>query len=132
MPGRGIPLPERRIGQAVFSQTITIDTATDSLFSSPFRGYVFSVVSAPTGTGTLDPVLQGSPDGNAWYDLHAFPQVGSSSRHDFKVMDRNIQKLLRVLLKTAGASPQFDVSVWAIPKNNHSEPRDYHDRPLLG
>ena len=128
----GIPIPDKRKGQELLTKTVTEDFTGDSVWTPVVRGYVFSAITTVSGTGTLDIIIQGSPAaGMPWYDLFTFPQVGASPRHDFKVMDRNLMKLVRIFLDVAGASPQFTTTVWAIPKADQEEPKTYHDQPII-
>lgn len=130
---KGIPIPGRRVGEGIIKEkVIDADFWTDSIWTPFVRGYVFSVITVVTGTGTLDVTLQGQQAaGMPWVDLYAFPQVTTADRHDFKVMDRSLLKLVRFALIVGGASPQFTVTIWAIPKADQEEPRVYHDVPII-
>ena len=133
MSPKGIPLPGRRVGEGILDgKLIDADFFTDSIWTPFVRGYVFSAITTVSGTGTLDIKIQGSPAANMpWYDLFSFPQVELSARHDFKVMDRYLTKLIRFALIVDGGSPQFTTTIWAIPKADQEEPRLYHDEPII-
>lgn len=130
----GLPIPDPNRGSA-FEEfvNLTADKISKTIFLAGDRvaDIVFIMESTVNTSGSLIATLEGTPDrGNTWLPMQAFPTITTTGALDFLALRRgNFFEMMRVNL--AIASGDFDVTIWAFPKNKESIKSSDAELPTL-
>jgi len=134
MPPIGKPPPDKNPGGSgeTFSG-LTGNKISSTVFLAGDRvsDVVFIMKSVVNTSGSLIATLEGSPDrGTTWLPMQAFPTITTTGAIDFLPLRRgSFYEMMRVNL--AVSSGDFDVTLWAYPKNKESVRSSDSELPVL-
>ena len=134
MPPIGKPPADIRPGGSGEEITnLTADKISSTIFLAGDRvsDVVFIMESVVNSSGSLIATLEGSPNrGSLWLPMQAFAEITVAGALEFLALRRgNFFEMMRVNL--AISSGDFDVTLWAFPKNKESIKGSASDLPEL-
>ena len=95
----------------IASATITSTTTTGTLALTNNQSVAFHInVTATSGTGNMDVVIQETFDGTNWFDVYHFPRITTAGRYYTPLMSFTGSSY-RVVRTLSGTSPSFTSSL---------------------